>query len=193
MTVDPTAAIAVVPPVKTGVANDCPDAEAFTQLFAAEAPRVWRLLRRLGVREADLEDVCQEVFLVVHRRWAEFRGESTLRTWLIGVAIRTAYGHRRRRALRDTQPLTAASETPGAASPAEELERARLREHLQSALDSLPEGKREVFVLYELEELPMLEVARLLELPLPTCYSRLYAARTQLAGKLRRLGQGVER
>jgi RNA polymerase sigma-70 factor, ECF subfamily len=164
------------------------DAAEFTRLFAAEAPRVWRLLRQLGVHAADLEDVCQEVFLIVHRRWHDFRGESSLRTWVIGIALRTALGHRRRSGLRSAVPLSEAHEPIEAAGPADAVEQRQLRAQLMAALDALPEGKREVFVLYELEELPMPEIAQLLEAPLHTCYSRLYAARTLLAAKLRRLG-----
>jgi RNA polymerase sigma-70 factor (ECF subfamily) len=167
------------------------DAREFTRIFAAEAPRVWRFLRRLGVPDADLEDVCQEVFLVVHRRWSEFRGDSALSTWVIGIALRTALAHRRR--LREALPLSAAQAPSVAAEQPEVLEQRRLRARLQAALDALSEGKREVFVLYELEELEMREIARLLELPLNTCYSRLYAAREQLASRLRRLGEGGPR
>jgi hypothetical protein len=50
---------------------------SFRALFRAHAAFVWRVLRRHGVREADLEDVCQEVFMVVHRRLGEFEGRST--------------------------------------------------------------------------------------------------------------------
>ncbi|WP_437873491.1 RNA polymerase sigma factor [Sorangium sp. So ce363] len=55
---------------------------SFEQLFFEHAPFVWRALRRLGVHEADAEDVCQEVFMIVHRRLASFEGRSSVQTWL---------------------------------------------------------------------------------------------------------------
>jgi RNA polymerase sigma-70 factor, ECF subfamily len=132
-------------------------AQEFARLFAAEAPRVMRVLRRLGIREADIEDVTQDVFLVVHRRASEFRGESSMRTWIYGIAVRTALAHRRKR-----RPLTGigAQHDPGVAPEQQiSLERAHAREVLRFALDRLPEGMREVFVLFELEHLSMRDVA----------------------------------
>ena len=67
------------------------------------------------------------------------------------------------------------------------LERAQTKQVLQAVLDKLSDEQREVFVLYELEQLAMRQVAAALELPLHTAYSRLYAARDALAAELRRL------
>jgi RNA polymerase sigma-70 factor (ECF subfamily) len=138
---------------------------------------VWRVLRRLGVSERDVEDVCQEAFLVVHRRLDEFEGRSSLRTWIYGICARVASEHRRRPHLR----LEALGEAPPDGSvPApqhDDLERRRALEQLDRALGELDDDKRAVFVLYELEELPMSEIAETLGCPLQTAYSRLHAAR----------------
>jgi RNA polymerase sigma-70 factor, ECF subfamily len=168
------------------------DADEFARLFAAEAPRVWRVLRRLGVPPADVEDVCQEVFVVIHRRWADFRGESSMRTWIYGIALRKAIGHRRHLYARKARPLGERDEPAVPPEQSDQLERAQARRTLQAALDRLGEGKREVFVLYELEQLSMREVAAALELPLHTAYSRLYAARTELGDALQRLAHKRE-
>ena len=165
-----------------------PDPAEFAKLFTAEAPRVWRALRRLGVRDPDLDDLVQDVFLVVYRRWGDFRGESSLRTWIYGIALRRAFAQRRNRHARGVVDLTHPELPSNAPEQPRELARTELRGALQSALDRLREGKREVFVLYELEELPMRDVAALLETPLHTCYARLYAARSELAALLRRAG-----
>src|SRR4051794_30246840 len=61
---------------------------------------IWRVVRRLGVRPADLEDVCQEVFVIVHRKLPGFAHRSSLRTWLYGIAVRCASDHRRRAHVR---------------------------------------------------------------------------------------------
>ena len=162
-----------------------PSAQDFARLFVSEAPRVLRVLRRLGVRDADVEDVAQEVFLVVHRRAAEFRGESSLRTWIYGIAVRSALGHRRRKHVRTSVELSV-EPAIDADQPAA-VERAQAREVLRGAIARLPEGPREVFVLYELEELSMRDVANALEVPLATAYTRLYAARSALRGMLDQL------
>jgi RNA polymerase sigma-70 factor, ECF subfamily len=159
----------------------------FARLFAVEAPRVWRALRRLGVRDADLEDVCQEVFVVVHERWAEFRGDSSTHTWIYGIALRKALAYRRSAHARRATSLEPGDEPVIAPDQQRHLERAHARQVLQAALDQLDDGQREVFVLFELEQLAMREVAAALGLPLQTCYSRLYAARLELGAGLQRL------
>ena len=64
-------------------------ARSFQQVYAECAPFVWRSLRRLGVRDADLEDVCQEAFVVVHRRLPELDGSASPRTWLLNALAST--------------------------------------------------------------------------------------------------------
>jgi RNA polymerase sigma-70 factor (ECF subfamily) len=164
------------------------DAAAFARLFASEAPRVWRLLRRLGVRQAELEDLCQEVFLVVYQRWHEFRGDAALSTWVYGIALRKGIGHCRLKRVRAARASVSEQDAPGVPpEQAHALEQAERQRVLLAALDKLGDAQREVFVLFELEELPMREIADALSLPLHTAYGRLYAAREQLAAELRRI------
>jgi RNA polymerase sigma-70 factor (ECF subfamily) len=149
----------------------------FPPLYQENAAFVWRSLRRLGVREADLPDAAQEVFLVVHRRLHEYDGASPVRTWLFAIAMRCASDHRRRAHVRRE---TLAAEPPPQSVPADQAEalrRGRARELLQKILDGLDDDKRAVFILFELEQLPMSEVAPMLGVPLQTAYSRLHAAR----------------
>ena len=75
----------------------CPDFEA---VFEEHAAFVGRALRHFGVDPADVEDVCQEVFLVVHRRLGDFDGRVALRTWIYGIAWKTAANCGRKRARR---------------------------------------------------------------------------------------------
>ena len=65
-------------------------------VYRAHFGYVWHALRRLGVRTADLEDAAQEVFLVVHRKLAEFDATRPLRPWLFGILHRVASDNRRR-------------------------------------------------------------------------------------------------
>ena len=151
--------------------------QEIAQIFHAHAAYVWRVLRRMGVAEADVEDLCQEVFLVVLRKLAEFEGRSSMKTWIYGICIRTASDYRRRAHKRREVVTDQVPEGTVSPSQAVELQRRQARSMLDAALDDLDEGKRAVFVLYEIEELPMAEVARALGCPLQTAYSRLHVAR----------------
>lgn len=159
---------------------------SFDEVYAAHAGFVWRVLRRLGVREADLADVAQEVFLVVHRRLGDFDGACAVQTWLFAICQRAASGYRRRAHRRHE---TLAAETPEVsleAGQTDAVAERQARALLDRALDALDDEQRAVFVLFELEQLPMTEVAAMAGCPLKTAYSRLYAARA-------RVNEAVER
>jgi RNA polymerase sigma-70 factor (ECF subfamily) len=126
-----------------------------------------------------VDDAAQDVFLVVHRRLAEFQGRSTLRTWLYGIVLRVARNHRRKLGRPEVSeagpiPLTLDDGRPGPADEAERLEALRLLARLLAELD---EGKREVLILADLEQFTAPEIAELLGLSVNTVYSRLRAAR----------------
>lgn len=157
---------------------------SFDQVFREHAPFVWRTLRRLGVREADVDDVCQEVFVVVHRKLPEFEGRSSLRTWIYGICIRTASAHRKLARHRE-MPTDSPPEREAEGTPHESLARRRALEKLDRALHELDEDKRTVFVLYEIEELGMAEIAEIVGCPLQTAYSRLHAARDKVQAALK--------
>ena len=150
------------------------------QVFDEYARFVWRTVRHLGVREADIEDVCQEVFLTVHRKLDDFEGRSSLRTWLYGICLRTASDYRRRAHVR--REFAVEDPMPRAQAPEQhdELQRRQARQRLAAILDQLDDHKRAVFVLYEIEEIPMKEVAKIVGCPLQTAYSRLHAARARV-------------
>jgi RNA polymerase sigma-70 factor, ECF subfamily len=152
----------------------------FAALFTEYAPHVWRAVRSLGVRDADIEDVCQDVFLVVHRRLADFEGRSALRTWIYGIALRVVADYRKK-AYRHRERLERDLPEAIMQAPQEQLAADRQAwERLDQLLDLLGEDSRRVFVLYELEGLSMPEVAGLLSCPLQTAYSRLASARATL-------------
>jgi RNA polymerase sigma-70 factor (ECF subfamily) len=150
------------------------------QVFDEYARFVWRTVRHLGVREADIEDVCQEVFLTVHRKLRDFEGRSSLRTWLYGICLRTASDYRRRAHVR--REFAVEDPAPRAQAPEQhdEVQRQQARRRLAAILDQLDDDKRTVFVLYEIEEISMKEVAKIVDCPLQTAYSRLHAARDRV-------------
>ena len=147
---------------------------------------VWRVLRHLGIEEAQLDDLSQEVFLVVLRQLPLFEGRSSLRTWIYGICRNLAQRARTEARDRRSPGLAALPELETPATQDRELWLKQAHAQLVCALDTLDADQRAVFVLYEIEELPMEEIAQALEAPLTTCYSRLAAARGKVESALRR-------
>lgn len=150
---------------------------SFEAVYAEHFALVWRSLRALGFEGMALEDAVQDVFLTVHRRLETFEQRSALSSWLYGIVrfVARNYWRRQRRkggveALQPGLPSTA----PDPEQQAEDTEALRF---VQTFLDELDEGKREVFMLCELEQVPAPEAAALLGMKLNTVYSRLRAAR----------------
>jgi RNA polymerase sigma-70 factor (ECF subfamily) len=150
---------------------------SLAEIFREYAPFVWRGLRRLGVPESDVEDVCQEVFVVVHRKLGDFEGRSSLRTWIYGICARTASDYRRSGRVRREVVTDAPPDAPQEGAQHDTVALKQARATLDRILDELDDDKRAVFVLYEIEELTMAEVAEAIGCPLQTAYSRLHAAR----------------
>jgi len=164
--------------------------ESVEQLFRDHGAFVWRSLRRFGLSESDADDLCQEVFVVVFRRLHEFEHRSSLRTWLYGISVRVALAHRRRARTQRELPTESPPEIATSEGPHDQLADREARALLDRALDALDDDKRAVFVLYEIEQLSMNEIAGALECPLQTAYSRLHAARDQVQAFLRRATRG---
>jgi RNA polymerase sigma-70 factor (ECF subfamily) len=150
------------------------------ELFHVYASFTWRVLRRLGIADAEVDDVCQEVFVVAHRRLGDFEGRSSLQTWLYGICIRVAADHRKRARVRREDLEATPRELAIEARQEEDVALRQARAELDRILDTLSDDKRAVFVLYEIEELPMAEVAAAVGCPLQTAYSRLHAARQEV-------------
>jgi RNA polymerase sigma-70 factor (ECF subfamily) len=159
-------------------------------IHAAHAGFVWASLQRLGVREADLEDQLQEVFVVVHRRLGAYDPDSSVVAWLFGICLKVASTYRRSAYVRrehaveavpDDRAATALADTPEDAAVARQA-RARLLE----ILDEMDLERRAVFVMYEIDELPCEDIAATLGVPVGTVYSRLHAARREFQRALAR-------
>jgi RNA polymerase sigma-70 factor, ECF subfamily len=151
---------------------------------------VWRTLRRLGVPAGDVEDASQQVFLVAHRRLLEIVPESE-RSFLFQTALRVAADWRRSQRRRNEEAGVALPEVPdAAASPEEALDRQRQRELLDQVLGGLPMKLRAVFVLFELEEMTLAEIAMMSDTPIGTVASRLRRARQAFSRAVRRMTAG---
>lgn len=165
-------------------------APTFDSLYREYFGFVWSCTRRLGVAENELDDVVQDVFVVIHSRLHSLQNPESIRSWIYGIVRRTAstYHRAKRAKLANSSAVDAevAIQYPQPPSPhelAEQSDRVRLLWELLGKLD--PE-KREVFVLNELDEMTVPEIALALEIPANTIYSRLRAARQELEEALAR-------
>lgn len=134
-------------------------------------------LRKLGVREQDLEDACQDVFLETHRHLASFRGQAELKTWLYRLCITQARRSRRKAKVVEALRRAIAWVPGDTLVSTHAFSESRARERIQAALERLPERERAAFVLYEMEGLPGKEIARILNCPEATVWRRLHYAR----------------
>jgi RNA polymerase sigma-70 factor (ECF subfamily) len=158
----------------------------FRTLYNEHVALVWRTVFRLGVPKADLPDAVQEVFLAAHRKLPEFEGRSKASTWLVGIAYRVASDRRRlahiRREVGNDSAVLAQGD--GGPDPEEMAQRGEQFELLDEILASLPTPQREVFVMFELEELSGKEIAAIVDAPIKTIFSRLRLAREGFAAAL---------
>lgn len=140
---------------------------------------VWRSLLRMGVREAHVADVYQEVFLVIHQRLHTFDGTSRMTTWLFGICLRVASRHRRKAWVRREEPVEATADVvDGAPDPEAVLERRQRAARLADLLDALDPERRAVFVMYEIDGMTCDAIAQVLGAPLGTVNTRLRSARS---------------
>jgi RNA polymerase sigma-70 factor, ECF subfamily len=150
----------------------------FPDVYEEHLDFVVRTVRRFGVEPAAVEDVAHDVFVVVHRRLPTFDDRrASLRSWLYGISRRVVLHHHRAAQRRDRRlALVALSQ-----EPPPDAEDAMARRHAASLVEGflaeLDEGKREVFVLIDIEGLTAPEVAAALRTKLNTVYSRLRLAR----------------
>ena len=169
----------------------------FAQVYEDHFAFTWRTIRRMGVPAAKMDDVLQDVFLVVAQRLASFDPtRAHLRSWLYGIIMNVVSNERRRHRRKDQPCLPLvdddagagvgerlASGAPGPQQAAETREAMRLASEI---LDSLPEERREILILADLEEMSVVEVAESLGLNVNTAHSRLRAARREFVEALAR-------
>lgn len=182
------------PPVEASATRGTtPTRLDFRTLFELEADYVARSLRRLGVRDADVEDATHEVFVAVHAHLAEYDPARPLKPWLFAFAYRVACAERRRphhRMALGAEVPDVADDRPNAQ---QEVERAERRSLLLEALDALVPERRVVVVMHEIDGVSVPDLSEALGIPLNTAYSRLRLGREDLTGAVRRLRARQER
>ncbi|MGZ3475899.1 MAG: RNA polymerase sigma factor, partial [Polyangiales bacterium] len=159
-------------------------------VFQTEWDFVWRLLRRLGIREASVDDAAQHVFLIFSRK-IESVGLGKEHSFLFGTALRVAKDVREAQSRREAR----SSELGEIVDPDLDVEalvdRKRAREMLDRILDSMDFELRSVFVLYELERLTAREIADMLGIAQGTAASRLRRAREEFEARVAAMKGGT--
>src|SRR5688572_18047664 len=121
--------------------HDPPARPDFTEVFRQHAPYLWRALLGLGIRSADVDDACQEVLLVVHRKLPEFDGRA-LRTWLYAICLRVASDYRRSARVRREVPVENVPDSAATCGVLETVDSKELWVELLRALEDLDPEKR---------------------------------------------------
>jgi RNA polymerase sigma-70 factor, ECF subfamily len=156
------------------------DMSAWRALYDRHFPDVERLVASLGIMDAEADDICQEIFVIIYRNLARFRGEARLSTWIYRLATREAIRFaRRRRLLRGLAEVFAREKRPAAPADWSDSEPGR-RHYLRQLLDRLAPERRLALVLYEIEGVPVSEIARISDCAENTVWTRLHRARTEL-------------
>jgi len=156
------------------------DAIGWRTLYERHFPGVERLVLALGVNDGEGDDLCQEIFMLVLRDLRSFRAEARLSTWIYRIAVRETIRFVRRRRLRWRLSELFHRERK-VTLPADWSESAASRRHyLRQLIDRLHPDRRLAIVLYEIEGLPVAEVARVAGCPENTIWTRLHRARADL-------------
>ena len=177
-------------PLPAGIVKEAEEisAERFEQIMRQHQRRVYRVIYLL-VRDSDAADtLTQECFLRAYQKRKSFRGECKLETWLLRIAVNLVRDHGKNRRLSFWKRLVQGdSSLPEPASRRATPEAALLaKEELQTvwgAVDSLSPQQRTIFFLRFSEEMPLAEIATMLEIKTGTVKAQLARA----TGKLREL------
>ena len=158
------------------------DLDAFESIVRARMDAVYRLTSAILGNEADARDAAQETFVAAWRQLPRLREPEKFEAWLQRVAVNAArqtYRARSRRRVREIPSSTiAALGDPAAAAQRDDAA------ILDAALATLPVDQRSILVLHHLEGRPLAELAAILDVPVGTAKSRLFAARRALAGAI---------
>lgn len=159
----------------------------FAAVYRAELPAVWKLLSRLGARSSNQEDLAHDVFATAFRKWSEYDPQRPVRPWLFGITYRVLLDFNRRHQNR----MSDSAEELDMKDPGHSAEETAARQQgwaiASKALASMEFDRRAIFVMHEIDEQPIPEVADALGIPLNTAYSRLRLARKDFGDAVARL------
>jgi RNA polymerase sigma-70 factor (ECF subfamily) len=158
------------------------DQGAFRDLYRRHVGRVYALCLRLTGDGRDAEERTQDVFVRVWDKLRSFRGESAFTSWLHRLTVNVVLHEQRTRKRREQR--IAPAEDPAALERPKRSETEGLGIDLERAIHELPDGAREVFVLFDIEGYGHAEIARLLGVAEGTSKAQLFRARQLLREKL---------
>jgi len=161
--------------------------DTFKRTYERELAYVWRSLARLGVPERDRSDVAHDVFLVLHRKLATLDLDRPIRPFLFGIAYRRAAAYRRKLGHQRERLSQPEVEIAAPAHAEDEAIRRQGRRLVLSAINEIPMDRRAVFVMCDVDGVPVPQVAEILEIKLNTAYSRLRLARRDFEAAARAL------
>lgn len=158
------------------------DADAIARIYDAHHAALRALARRLVGDDAIAEDLVHDTFIELPSAIRRFRGASSLRTFVMGIAVNRAKKYIRTACRRRSAHERHAAQPPPADAPGPDvaLSRRQLAAALHRALDSLPHDQRVAFVLCEIDELTSVAAASIVGCPEETIRTRLYHARRKL-------------
>jgi RNA polymerase sigma-70 factor (ECF subfamily) len=165
------------------------DAAAWRALYDRHFSKVMRLVQALGMADAEADDLCQEIFLIIYRHLRSFRGEARLATWIHRLATREAFRHARRRRMRKALVSLLAREQPPPVPRDWSENEAVRRQYLSHLLGRLPPERRLALVLFEIDGRSVDEIADICGCAVNTVWTRIHRARVQLE-QIAKEGQG---
>ena len=159
------------------------DVGAFEALYRQHAARIYTLACRMAGSSEDGEDLLQEIFLQAYRKLGSYKGDAAIGTWLYRLALNHCLDYVRSKRAKMSK-LTETLDAEASFQPATRRETPIARLDLERALERLPEGCREAFVLHDVEGFDHKEVAGLLGIAEGTSKSQVFKARAKLRGLL---------
>lgn len=162
---------------------------AFARLVRQYQNLCWHVVDRMVRHPDDTRELCQEVFLRIHRSLHQYRGESALKSWVAQVAYSVAVRHLERKRIAivdagDEDGLSLAERIGDGFDLETTMADQEIHACLHAAVDSLPPLQRTLLTLYHLEEMPIGEIARITGLAEGTIKSHLFRSRKLLRGIL---------
>jgi RNA polymerase sigma-70 factor (ECF subfamily) len=163
------------------------DASAFEHIYRLHSRRVYALCLRMVGNPAEAEDLTQDAFLQLFRKIGTFRGESAFSTWLHRLSVNVVLMKLRKKTLPETSLEESTDPEDEANGPRREIGAPDLlltgsidRVHLERAIEQLPPGYRQVFVLHDVQGFEHNEIAGLMDCSIGNSKSQLHKARMRL-------------
>ncbi|AFL50200.1 RNA polymerase sigma-70 factor (ECF subfamily) [Sinorhizobium fredii] len=176
--------------------RSAPDIEGFRAIMQAHNRKLYRIARSILRNDSDAEDVLQEAYVRAFTRFQDFRGDSTVTTWLARIVINEALGRlrKRRRQMRLVEDMRQSHQAEVIAfplnsnsnDPERTMAQRQILDLVEKLTDHLPDTYRTVFVLRVIEGIGNEETAALLGLRPETARTRLHRARHLLKEQLER-------